>query len=200
MASTLLCPPSPVQASDPNPAVRVYMADFTSVPGCRGGYTRGDTHTQMRSTTHHVRSDTPGNNLSFFIFGCVVHKFESPRQITSVMLLSRPLSHHHHCHLLACAPPPPRSLPARLAPLLWLKRTKRTVTGPFSTHADGIGPRKYPHRQNPALRPIDEDPAPLGEPTGAPTVQPAPFATRPPLRPTRPQPPEPHTDTQMHQH
>ncbi|EDR02145.1 uncharacterized protein LACBIDRAFT_310091 [Laccaria bicolor S238N-H82] len=102
------------------------------------------------------------------------------------MILSRPLSHHHHCHLLACAPPPPRSLPARLAPSLWLKRTKRTVTGPF--------------RQNPALRPIDEDPAPLGEPTGAPTVQPAPFATRPPLRPTRPQPPEPHTDTQMRQH
>ncbi|EDR04451.1 uncharacterized protein LACBIDRAFT_304518 [Laccaria bicolor S238N-H82] len=54
-------------------------------------------------------------------------------------------------------------------------------------------------RQNPALRPIDEDPVPLGKPTEdtAPTVQPAPFATRPPLRPARPRPPRLHTDTQM---
>ena len=27
------------------------------------GYTRGDTHTQMRSMTHYVRSNTPGNNV-----------------------------------------------------------------------------------------------------------------------------------------
>ena len=40
------------------------------MPG-QGGYTRGDTHTHMRSTTHHVRSNTPGNNLSFFTFSGV---------------------------------------------------------------------------------------------------------------------------------
>ncbi|EDR03139.1 uncharacterized protein LACBIDRAFT_331796 [Laccaria bicolor S238N-H82] len=58
-------------------------------------------------------------------------------------------------------------------------------------------------RRNPALRPINMDPAPLGKPTEdtAPTVQPAktpaPSATRPPLRPIRPRPPRPHVDTQM---
>ena len=87
-------------------------------------------------------------------------------------------------------------------------------------HADGIGPRKCSNKRNPALRPIDEDSVPLGEPTGdtVPTMQPgayptpptnqarmtaktpAPSATRPPLRPTQPRPPRPHVDTQMRRH
>ena len=48
----------------------------------------------MRSMTHYVRSNTPGNNLSYFVFSYfrVCRAFETP-PITSVMIPCH-LSHH----------------------------------------------------------------------------------------------------------
>jgi len=99
------------------------------------GCTRGDTHTQMRSMTHQMRSDTPGKNVSFSFLG--------------VLQINLKLRHRlrawwchvtcHNCFLITtttaiclCVPHhPPCSLPAHLAPSLWPTRTNRTVTGPF---------------------------------------------------------------------
>jgi len=85
-------------------------------------------------------------------------------------------------------------------------------------HTNRISPRKCPNRWNPAPRPIDEDPVPLGKqqeiqhppcsqvctphlPTNQPQMTAkmlVPSVTRAPLCPTRPWPPRPHVDTQMH--
>ena len=82
---------------------------FFSLGEPERGYTRGDTHTQMRSTTHYVRSDTPGNNLSFVFSGmsCInskLHHHDDPMSpVTTVSY-----HHHHICSsLLACARSPP---------------------------------------------------------------------------------------------
>ena len=45
--------------------------------GAERGYTRYDTHTQRRSTTHHVRSDTPGNNVSYFVIAVFIKDGEA---------------------------------------------------------------------------------------------------------------------------
>ena len=78
------------------------------------GYTRGDTHTQMRSMAHHVRSNTPGNNLSFFVFSYfwVCHALKT-LPVTSMMIpchLSLPFSHHHHHICLPVPHHPPHAL------------------------------------------------------------------------------------------
>ena len=89
------------------------------------GHTRGHTHTHMRSTTHHVRSNTPGNNLSFFTFSGVLciqnsasYECDGPMSPVTTVFFALPVLHR------------PCSLPACLTPSLWLTRTKRMVMGP----------------------------------------------------------------------
>ena len=40
-----------------------------------------ETHTQMRSTTHYVRSNTPGNNLLFVFLGMSCINSRLPHQL-----------------------------------------------------------------------------------------------------------------------
>jgi len=46
-----------------------HLGNRAELVAVAGGCTRGHTHTQMRSVTHQMRSDTPGKNVSFAFSG-----------------------------------------------------------------------------------------------------------------------------------
>ena len=96
---------------------KLYTHSVTDVTISRRGYTRGDTHTRMRSTTHYVRSNTPGNNLSFVFSGmsCINSKLRHQLRVRyecdDPMSPVTTVSHHHH-HI--CLPVPESITPRAL--------------------------------------------------------------------------------------
>jgi hypothetical protein len=75
--------------------------------GRHRGYTRVDTHTQVRITTHECERRHTGNNVSHHILKCAAYEFKTPPGITSV---TNRMS--HITTGLSFTPPAPRSLPA----------------------------------------------------------------------------------------
>ena len=108
------------------------------------GYTRGDTRTQMRSTAHHVRSNTPGNNLLFFVFSYFwVCRALETLPVMSMMIpchLSPPFSHHHH-HICLPVPHPPPMLSSCLPRTLAMAdKDQENGHGPLQVSSHSVQP------------------------------------------------------------
>ena len=69
--------------------------------GKRRGYTRTvDTHTQMRSTAHDVRSDTPGNGVSLIVISDIFECRQVPILIGKVSEPFLTISFSHHMNMI----------------------------------------------------------------------------------------------------
>ena len=116
--------------------IKKYATPTSDIPKSdapkNGGYTRVDTPTQMRSTTHYVRNDTPFLVCRFFL-ECVLSKNQNSDESCErhkSMSPSRQISFHYHHRLPVLVHPEPF-----LQPLPQISRRTRHVGVNITTWA-----------------------------------------------------------------